>query len=62
VNGPGWGFDGHVDSYLGGTTTRKTAFTQGAFHGCYFGVCDYKAPWVIIDVYVDGGWSANTGG
>ena len=62
VNGPGWAFDGHVDSYLGGSTTRKTAFTQGMFHACYFGVCDYKTPWVIIDVGVDGGWSANSGG
>ena len=62
VNGPGWGFDGHVDSNLGGSTTHKYAFTQGQFHACYFGWCDYKTPWVIIDVYVDGGWFANTGG
>lgn len=62
VNGPGWSFDGHVDSYLGGSTTHKTAFTQGQFHACFFGFCDYKAPWVLIDVYVNGGWSANTGG
>lgn len=62
VNGPGWAFDGHVDSYLGGSTTRKTAFTQGQFHACFVGWCDYKTPWVLIDVYVDGGWSANSGG
>lgn len=62
LNGPGWGFDGHIGSSLGGTTTRKSAFTQGQFHACLFGWCDYKAPWVLIDVYVNGGWSADTGG
>lgn len=62
VNGPGWSFDGHVDSYLGGSTTQKTAFTQGQFRACMFGWCDYKTPWVLIDVYVSGGWSANVGG
>jgi hypothetical protein len=62
LNGPGWSFDGHVDSYLGGSSTHKRAFTQGAFHACYYGWCDYKVPWVNIDVYIDGGWSANTGG
>lgn len=62
VNFPGWAFDGHVDSYLGGAATHKTAFTQGQFHACYFGWCDYKVPWVVIDVYVTGNWSANSGG
>jgi hypothetical protein len=62
VNGPGWSFDGHVDSALYGSTTHKTAFTQGQFHACVFGFCDYKTPWVLIDVNVNGGWSANTGG
>lgn len=62
LNGPGWSFDGHVDSYLGGSSTHKTAFTQGQFHACYYGWCDYKAPWVNIDVYVSGHWSADTGG
>ena len=62
INFPGWSFDGHVDSSLGGSQNRKTAFTQGQFHACYVGWCDYKTPWVLIDVYVDGGWSAHTGG
>jgi hypothetical protein len=62
LNGPGWAFDGHIDSYLGGSTTHKRAWTQGQFHACVFGWCDYKAPWVNIEVYVSGGWSANTGG
>jgi hypothetical protein len=62
INGPGWAFDGHVDSQLGGSTTHKTAFTQGQFHACYVGFCDYKVPWVLIDVNVHGGWSADTGG
>lgn len=62
LNGPGWSFDGHVDSYLGGPPTAKRAWTQGTFHACYFGWCDYKAPWVNIEVDVGGGWSANTGG
>ena len=62
LNGPGWAFDGHVGSYLGGSPTAKRAWTQGSFHACYSGWCDYKAPWVNIDVNVDGGWSANTGG
>ena len=62
LNGPGWGFDGHIGSDLGGSATHKYAFTQGQFHACVFGWCDYKAPWVMIDVYVSGGWSANTGG
>lgn len=62
VNGPGWSFDGHVDSQLGGSSTHKAAFTQGQFHACVFGWCDYKTPWVLLDVYVNGGWSANTGG
>ena len=62
LNGPGWGFDGHVDSYLGGSPTAKRAWTQGQFHTCIAGWCDYKAPWVNIEVGVDGGWSANTGG
>jgi hypothetical protein len=62
INGPGWAFDGHVDSSLGGSTTHKTAFTQGQFHACYVGWCDYKVPWVLLDVYVNGGWSADTGG
>jgi hypothetical protein len=62
LNGPGWAFDGHIDSYLGGSSTAKRAWTQGAFHACYFGWCDYKVPWVNIEVGVDGGWSANTGG
>ena len=62
VNFPGWGFDGHVDSNLGGSTTHKYAFTQGQFHSCYFGWCDYKTPWVLIDVYVSGDWSADAGG
>ena len=62
LNGPGWAFDGHIGSYLGGSTTAKRAWTQGSFHACYFGWCDYKVPWVNIEVDVDGGWSANTGG
>lgn len=62
LNGPGWAFDGHVDSYLGGTTTHKRAWTQGQFHACFVGWCDYKVPWVNIEVGVDGGWDANTGG
>ena len=62
LNGPGWSFDGHIDSYLGGSTTWKRAWTQGAFHSCFFGICDYKAPWVNIEVNGYGGWSANTGG
>jgi hypothetical protein len=62
LNGPGWSFDGHIDSYLGGSSTRKRAFTQGAFHACYYGWCDYKVPWVNLEVDVDGGWSWNTGG
>jgi len=62
LNWPGWSFDGHVDSFLGGSATAKRAWTQGAFHACYFGWCDYKAPWVNIEVNVGGGWSANTGG
>jgi len=62
LNGPGWAFDGHIGSYLGGSSTAKRAWTQGAFHACYFGWCDYKVPWVNIDVDVYGGWSANTGG
>jgi hypothetical protein len=62
LNGPGWAFDGHVGSSLGGTATEKRAWTQGSFHACYSGWCDYKVPWVNIEVNVDGGWSANTGG
>jgi hypothetical protein len=62
VNGPGWSFDGHLDSYLGGSPTAKRAWTQGAFHACYAGWCDYKAPWVNIEVNVDGGWTWGTGG
>jgi hypothetical protein len=62
LNGPGWGFDGHVDSYLGGSSTAKQAWTQGAFHACFASWCDYKVPWVNIEVSVSGGWSANTGG
>lgn len=62
LNGPGWGFDGHIGSYLGGTTTYKRAWTQGQFHACIAGFCDYKVPWVNIEVNVYGGWSANTGG
>ena len=30
LNAPGWGFGGHVDSYLGGSPTAKRAWTQGA--------------------------------
>ena len=62
LNGPGWAFDGHIDSYLGGSSTEKRAWTQGAFHACYAGWCDYKVPWVNIEVDVHGGWSASTGG
>jgi hypothetical protein len=62
LNGPGWGFDGHIDSYLGGSTAYKRAWTQGQFHACFAGFCDYKVPWVNIEVNVYGGWSANTGG
>lgn len=62
LNGPGWAFDGHVGSYLGGSTTSKRAWTQGAFHACFFGWCDYKTPWVNLEVNVYGGWSADTGG
>lgn len=62
LNFPGWSFDGHVGSSLGGSTTHKRAFTQGQFHACLVGWCDYKVPWINIDVYVSGGWSANTGG
>jgi hypothetical protein len=62
LNGPGWGFDGHIDSHLGGTPYAKRAWTQGSFHACIAGWCDYKVPWVNIEVDVNGGWSANTGG
>lgn len=62
LNGPGWGFNGHIGTYLGGTTTAKQAWTQGSFSICVAGWCDYKVPWVNIDVNVYGGWSANTGG
>lgn len=62
LNGPGWAFDGHIGSYLGGSSTAKTAWTQGAFHACVASWCDYKVPWVNIEVNVYGGWSANTGG
>ncbi|MGZ8698079.1 MAG: hypothetical protein ACXWZ1_12075 [Gaiellaceae bacterium] len=62
LNGPGWGFDGHIGSYLGGSSVAKRAWTQGAFHTCIAGWCDHKVPWVNIEVNVDGGWSANSGG
>lgn len=62
LNGPGWAFDGHIGSYLGGSSTAKRAWTQGAFHACFVSWCDYKVPWVNIEVNVYGSWSANTGG
>lgn len=62
LNGPGWAFDGHIGSYLGGSPTHKRAWTQGSFHACLAGWCDYKVPWVNIEVDVSGGWSAGTGG
>ena len=62
LNGPGWAFDGHIDSYLGGSSTARRAWTQGAFHACFASWCDYKVPWVNIEVSVSGGWSASTGG
>ena len=62
LNAPGWAFDGHLDSYLGGTSQRKRAWTQGQFRACYFGWCDYKVPWVNIEVDVWGNYSYATGG
>lgn len=62
LNFPGWAFDGHIGSHLAGTSTWKRAWTQGAFRNCIAGWCDYKVPWVNIEVNVNGGWSANTGG
>ncbi len=62
LNAPGWGFGGHLDSYLGGSSTAKRAWTQGQFQACVAGWCNYRVPWVNIEVDVNGGWSANTGG
>jgi hypothetical protein len=62
LNAPGWGFLGHIDSYLGGSPYAKRAWTQGSFQACVAGWCNYRAPWVNIEVDVNGGWSANSGG
>lgn len=62
LNAAGWGFGGHLDSYLGGSPTAKRAWTQGSFHFCAGGWCNYRVPWVNIEVDVYGDWSANSGG
>ena len=62
INGPGWRFDGHIDSSLGGPTYRKDAWTQGSFHACVTWFCGQKVPWVSISVHLDGGYSYTTGG
>jgi hypothetical protein len=61
ISGPGWRFDGHIGSSLGGPSTEKHAWTQGSFTGCMFGYCQTKVPWISITVRVDGGYSWNTG-
>jgi hypothetical protein len=61
ISGPGWRFDGHIGSSLGGTSTQKNAWTQGSFTGCMFGYCQTKVPWISISVRVDGSYSWNTG-
>lgn len=61
ISGPGWHFDGHIGSSLGGSSTQKHAWTQGSFTGCLFGYCQTKVPWISITVRVDGSYSWNTG-
>ena len=61
ISGPGWRFDGHIGSSLGGSPTQKHAWTQGSFTGCMFGYCQTKVPWISITVRVDGSYSWNTG-
>lgn len=61
INFPGWAFDGHIGSSLGGSTTQKQAWTQGAFHYCV-GYCTYLYPWVSQTVTVDGAHYYSTGG
>lgn len=60
VNFPGWAFDGHIDSSLGGTSYRKEAWTQGSFRYC-IGYCTYYYPWVYQEVTAGGGHYYNTG-
>lgn len=62
ISGPGWRFDGHIGSSLGGSSTQKNAWTQGSFTGCMFNICLSKVPWVSITVRVNGSYSWNTGG
>jgi hypothetical protein len=62
INGPGWRFDGHIGSSLGGSSTQKNAWTQAQFTGCLFGYCQSKVPWVSITVRVDGSYSWGVGG
>lgn len=62
LNGPGWRFDGHVGSSLGGSSIQKHAWTQGSFAWCGFGFCESKVPWVSLTVRVDGSYGWNVGG
>jgi hypothetical protein len=62
INGPGWRFDGHIGSSLGGSSTEKNAWTQGSFTGCMYGYCQTKVPWISITVRVDGSYGWSTGG
>jgi hypothetical protein len=61
ISAPGWRFDGHIGSSLGGNATQKTAWTQGSFSGCMFGFCQTKVPWISLTVRVDGSFGWNTG-
>jgi hypothetical protein len=58
----GWRFNGHIGSSITGGSTSRSAWTQGSFSFCVGGCYDHKYPWVLIDVNVNGGWNAYTGG
>lgn len=60
INFPGWAFDGHIGSSLGGTSYRKEAWTQGAFRYC-IGYCAYYYPWVYQEVTANGDHYYSTG-
>lgn len=62
LSGPGWRFDGHIGSSLGGSPTQKNAWTQGSFSWCGFGYCDNNVPWVSLTVRVDGSYGWSVGG
>jgi hypothetical protein len=68
IDGPLWSFDGNVASncseycseFAGGGWAQL--WTEGQFHACWTGYCNYKTPSVTITVNGYGGWGYNTSG